>query len=394
MSWMLSLAVVGAVMLAPFFASDAGAADWPAGFALDEKLEKELADHVAKLAEAVEAKSPDYAKAASVAAAARGPAVKLDAMAAEKSPETQPDAIDLPEKTPLAVPDGADGNSVRKLWHAQLQMNVSAVRGLLSGDRQTVGEWVGWPLNRVPKNRAPRAVGALREAEKAAALLARPSRVVRFGKGELLFADDFSKGSANWLTYGDSKATNEKDAFRFRDTTAKHPDAMMWTKQQFAGDLVVEFDFIPHSEGASPGALFIICGLPVPGKDLSVCVGDSMDTYNRGINGYHFSMHRGNTGLGNVRRVGPGLMMLASGPDPCPKVGRSYRVSVGKFGPAIYLLVDGKLIHHWYDAGTYGPVLDAGHIGLRHWAGCDASYRDFRVYRLVKSKSDESARDE
>jgi hypothetical protein len=46
------------------------------------------------------------------------------------------------------------------------------------------------------------------------------------------------------------------------------------------------------------------------------------------------------------------------------------------------LLVDGNLIHHYVDAGTYGPVLNAGRIGLRHWAGMDGSYRDFRVCRL------------
>ena len=97
-------------------------------------------------------------------------------------------------------------------------------------------------------------------------------------------------------------------------------------------------------------------------------------------------MHRGNTGLGNVRRVGLGLKMLASGPDPCPKIEQAYRVSVAKWGPTIMLLVDGHLIHHYVDAGTYGPVLNVGRIGLRHWAGMDGSYRDFRVCRLAAER--------
>ncbi len=109
-----------------------------------------------------------------------------------------------------------------------------------------------------------------------------------------------------------------------------------------------------------------------------------MDTYNYGIDGYHFSMHRGTTGLGNVRRVGPGLKLLMSGKDPCPKPGGAYRVAIGKVGPTIFLVVDGKLFHQYLDGGTYGPVLSEGHIGIRHWAGLDASYKDFRVCRLVR----------
>ncbi|MFO7900399.1 MAG: DUF1961 family protein [Planctomycetota bacterium] len=61
-------------------------------------------------------------------------------------------------------------------------------------------------------------------------------------------------------------------------------------------------------------------------------------------------------------------------------------MSVGKAGAQIFLLVDSELIHQWYDAATYGPVLEGGRIGLRHWAGMDASYKDFRVHRLVKAE--------
>ena len=93
------------------------------------------------------------------------------------------------------------------------------------------------------------------------------------------------------------------------------------------------------------------------GKTLAVCVGSSMNTYNYGINGYHFSMHRGTTGLGNVRRVGPGLKLLMSGADPCPTPGKAYRVAIGKVGPTIFLVVDGKLIHSYTDAATHGPIL-------------------------------------
>jgi hypothetical protein len=95
-------------------------------------------------------------------------------------------------------------------------------------------------------------------------------------------------------------------------------------------------------------------------------------------------MHRGTSGLGNARRVGPGLKMLASGKDPCPTPGKAYKVSIGRVDSTVFLMVDGELIHSYYDAGTYGEVLDAGRIGLRHWAGLDGSYKQFKVYRLLK----------
>ena len=79
-------------------------------------------------------------------------------------------------------------------------------------------------------------------------------------------------------------------------------------------------------------------------------------------------------------------MLLMSGKDPCPKPGRAYQVAIGKVGATIFLIVDGKLVHQYLDAATYGPVLAAGHIGIRHWAGLDASYKNFRVYRLVREK--------
>jgi len=47
-------------------------------------------------------------------------------------------------------------------------------------------------------------------------------------------------------------------------------------------------------------------------------------------------------------------------------------------------VVDGKLFHQYFDSAVHGPVLRKGHIGLRHWAGLDASYKHFSVYSLVK----------
>ncbi len=80
-----------------------------------------------------------------------------------------------------------------------------------------------------------------------------------------------------------------------------------------------------------------------------------------------------------------GLHLIGSRmPDPCEETGRPYRIAVGKWENVIFFLVDGKLQHSYYDAGTFGPPLDGGHVGTRHWDGADCSYADVSVRRLVR----------
>jgi hypothetical protein len=374
-------AIVLGAMLAAALPAPAAAAERPAGLGLDEAAEKRLSSALDDLLKLAGAEKSDYAGLVKGLAAPRKEAAGLVALAEKKEP-AEPDGFKLPEKVPAVLLGEAKADEVRALWQGQLLVNLKAARDLLAGEPGTINEWVSGD-RRAPANRARAAADALREAGRSAALLARPVEEVRVKKGEQLFTDDFAKGAANWDQFGQCVTANEGDAFRFKDEKPAHPDAMIWTRKEFDGDFLAEFLFIPHSQGARPGALFTICGRPRPGKELAVCVGEDMDTYNFGIDGYHFSMHRGTTGLGNVRRVGPGLKMLASGKDPCPEVGKEYRVAIGKVGPTIFLIVDGQLVHSYYDAATYGPVLAAGRIGLRHWGGMDGSYKDFRVWQLV-----------
>jgi len=102
------------------------------------------------------------------------------------------------------------------------------------------------------------------------------------------------------------------------------------------------------------------------------------------VHAYHYSMHRGHTGICNGRKVGTGLHLIGSRtPDPARKTGRACRVAIGKWGRSVFLLVNGKLLHSYYDAGTFGPPLEGGSAGMRHWGGLDATYGDVKVYRLV-----------
>jgi Domain of unknown function (DUF1961) len=376
--WLLCFA--GLFMVAsPLLVDQARAAGLPTGLGTDEAREKKLGASVESLLKQLLSAEIDYPKMLAEIAEIRKETQEL---LADKKPLS---ALELPAKAPLIV-YGKDGAArARLLLKEQFDYYLHSAHGLLAGDKKYLREWTGRSGFRKPQRRIGAMITILREAARTGQLLSRPTKEVKVQKGKQLFADDFSKGDGNWLAYGQCVTSNEGDAFRLKDEKVAHPDAMIWTKQQFEGNFLAEFTFIPHTEGTRAGALFTICGLPRhKNKGLEVCVGRTMDTYNYGINGYHFSMHRGNTGLGNVRRVGPGLKLLVSGKDPCPTPGKAYQLAIGKVGPTIFLVVDGKMIHQYFDAATHGPVLSKGHIGLRHWAGLDASYKNFRVYRLVK----------
>ncbi|MGQ9662091.1 MAG: DUF1961 family protein [Kiritimatiellia bacterium] len=219
-----------------------------------------------------------------------------------------------------------------------------------------------------------------------ALLLSRESDEILVVESEVFFEDDFTKGTDWWYLYGPAETTQTADGLRRRNLRERDADTMMWTKREFEGNFLFEFTFVPHNTTARAGALFAICGRPVrEGTDLSVSCGETMDSYNYGVHAYHFSIHRGTTGICNGRKVGTGLHLIASRvPDPAIEAGRTYRVAVGKWENVVFFLVDGILLHNYFDGGTFGPVLAKGSCGMRNWGGLDATYGNVKVYRLVR----------
>jgi hypothetical protein len=357
----------------------------PKGLGGDAEKEKKLTATCAEVVELVDAEKPDWKAVFEKVQSARKGLLEIVAAAKKTDNAAAPDVPEVPARTPLICYGKTTREDALRLLREQMVYYAGSCAGIIGGDRKYLLEWTGRSGFKKPERRLGSMTAALREAARTALMLSRPSEEVRVKKGEELFSDDFSKGAGEWSAYGQCRTRNEGDAFRLKDEKVPHPDAMMWTRKQFDGDFLAEFTFIPHTVGTRAGALFTICGTPKKGKTLAVCVGRTMNTYNYGINGYHFSMHRGNTGLGNVRRVGPGLKLLMSGKDPCPKPGQAYHVEIGKVGSTIFLVVDGKLFHQYFDSAVHGPVLEKGHIGLRHWAGLDASYKKFAVHRLSKN---------
>ena len=381
------IVVLGAILMS---AGETEAAVGP-GMGLDEASEKRLAEQCAAFLEECKADTPDYTALAASIVASRREAEHLLALA-EKSKPRPVDTPAVPERAPVVLPPGASLEEVRALWKEQLALRIRAVYEMLTGKQLAdVPKWsevigVGWRYRRDRSKRARPTAFALREAQVLALLLAREPMPIHVAPGEVLFADDFRKGTGNWYLYGPAETTLTEKGLRRRNLRRRNADSMIWTKRAFAGNFLVEFTVIPNNGGRYPGLLFAVCGRPVkPGTNLSVSCGETMDDYNYGVHAYHFSVHRGLTGITNGRKVGTGLHLIASRPgDPARETGKAYRIAIGKWENVVFFLVDGRLVHEYYDGGTFGPPLAGGHVGMRHWGGADATYSDFRVTRLIR----------
>jgi len=369
--------------------NDANAAFQP-GMGLDEAAETRLKDAALVCYKALQAPKPDYEALAKDIAAARKDAEALLVLAEKSDRPVAVDTPALPSPIPVIVPEGATHEQVLAGWKEQLVLRVKSVYEVLSGEiLMPLPKWdeaigVSWRHKKNLAKRAGPTAATMREAHAFALLLGGRQKIVRVKCGETLFEDDLKKNTDNWHLYGPCITTQDENGLRRKNKRVRHSDTVMWTKKEFDGNVLYEITVVPNNSGRA-GVLFPICGRPVKkGTDLSVSVGQTMETYNYGVHAYHFSVHRSETGICNGRKVGTGLHLIGSRtPDPCEEVGRAYRVAVGKWENNVFFLVDGKLQHCYYDAGTFGPPLEGGSVGTRHWGGADGTYRDAKVSRLV-----------
>jgi hypothetical protein len=365
------------------------AGEFRPGFAIDPLSEARLKETSAEVLDLLRSEPVEYNAVTAQLVAARREAASL--LAKAEGVETEfTFQISVPSEAPVVVFGSMTPEIVREYWKQQVDLRVNAVHAVLTDGPRSSPLWnqvvgVHWRHRSDLTKRVLPVVEALREAHKDALLLQRSEQVVQVKRGEVLFEDGLREVSDNWYQYGPAETTYSELGMRRRNEAMKHADTMIWTRQEFEGNFLVEFSFKPHNEG-TPGALFAICGRPVVlGTDLSVSCGETMDTYNHGVHAYHFSVHRSSTDLSNGRRVGNGLKLICSrSPDPCSQTGITYRVSIGKWGNALFFLVDGQFIHNYYDAGTFGPPLASGSVGMRHWGGQDATYSDFQVFHLIE----------
>jgi len=359
------------------------------GLDIDTRAEQRLGKTTAGILRLLTSEPVDYESVAIQLVAARREAeVLLSRVQAEGTPfGFEPE---VPAAAPIVLFESVAPKEIQLLWSQQLDLRVRAVHAVLTDGPESCPNWnqvigVGWRDRSDLTKRVLPLVEALREAHKDALLLKSLPRVIKVRKDEMLFEDTLFQASNRWHMYGPAETTYSGRGLRRHNKEVRQADTMIWTKEEFEGNFLVEFTFVPHNEG-TPGALFAICGRPVvEGVDLSVSCGETMDVYNYGVHAYHFSVHRSQTGLSNGRKVGNGLKLICSrSPDPSADTGKTYGVTIGKWENVVFFLVDGKLIHNYYDAGTFGSPLSGGSVGMRHWGGLDATYSNVSIHRLVE----------
>ncbi|MFW5868435.1 MAG: DUF1961 family protein, partial [Armatimonadota bacterium] len=159
---------------------------------------------------------------------------------------------------------------------------------------------------------------------------------------------------------------------------------VIWCPEDFQDPVEITYTYRPLTPHGLSIIFFMAEGRD--GEDIFSWERDgTFDQYIKGeMNTYHISYHRDFTDACNVRK-NYGFHLVAEAIDPCRMTGHEYEITVRKFGPHIQFLVDGRLVHNWYDDGTAGgPPHNSGKIGFRHTRECQALYDNLRVYRLEK----------
>jgi len=294
--------------------------------------------------------------------------------------------IALPEKGIITLYANATTEEIVSLWKKQINNCARAVQGLIADDKNIVREWMmAWVEAKPGMDvfyRHEHARDYLREIKKLTVLLATPHEARRFKAGSNVFSDNFTKDVGNWRKYGAGEMTIQNGSLKIMGSGLS-----VFCTNKF-DNVLISFNFTPvKSDGKGPGSLFAFPARSLTSHDFESS-GGPMENYNYGIDTYHVSLYRGNTGCSNLRRTGRGLRMLSTVvPDPCAELGKKYHLEIFKFDETIQVFVDGKLIHHYFDGGSFGPVLTAGCFGIRLFSGgnMEAELEDFQVSELVKT---------
>jgi hypothetical protein len=269
-------------------------------------------------------------------------------------------------------------------WREQLRQAAIAIVSICENQPQ-YGEWLYFHDKDDGRGDghafycAEQVRDCFKEIVKLALLIDAPRQVNR-PKCELLFSDDFRKPLAGWKTYGGEFSSGTGDLH------VKGMGVTAWCEQEF-NNACVAFDFQPVAcSGNAFGSLFAFPGSPVDGHDYSISAG-AMHLYNHGIDCYHCSLFRGNSGRTNLRRAGHGLKILSTvTPDSCGELGQTYRVELLRCNATVQVLVNRNLIHSYVDAGCYGQRPKPGRFGLRHFAGegtYETKISKFQISKLV-----------
>ena len=230
--------------------------------------------------------------------------------------------------------------------------------------------------------------GLINDAERVIAALERGEAAAIPKKGKLIYANDFSEDTEDFLIFGNGDITFSPGNGMCLDPVGT---MNMWTKFPVSGSFVVEFDYFPL-KSAKGGTMVQLCGShPNPISDYDfMCSASwgSMAYYMFGVRCYHFSFSRWG-GLANrparvcnFRKTGKGFYVLSLIPDPITETEKWYHLSFVKDKNHFLFFVDGRLVQEYFDEGHQGPFLDGGRIGIRNWSTYKSYFKNFKIHAI------------
>lgn len=284
----------------------------------------------------------------------------------------------LPEQL-VAAPESI-AEDYRGNWNHQLWYHLGELVRIHEGRRERAAAQGGDAWINVPKPETEQELtNHLRELAKLRHLIDHTPRLAPTIIEHVLFDDsDLDRAGAWDVPAG---LAIERDSERGVRWQGQNPGGdWFWLKQSLpAAPASIQVDLMPIST-IKGGLILGFCAEPLTsGAPFSAAGGPRMSDYYNNFNAYHFSVHRGSSGYCNLRRCGPGLIMLASFDDPCPQIDRWYHLEIIKNGPQLELRVDRRLICCYLDYGYIQPALDGGHFGLRHFQGFNGWQRNVSV---------------
>ena len=169
---------------------------------------------------------------------------------------------------------------------------------------------------------------------------------------------------------------------------------VLWCRESFPADLVIEVDFRPIREPGLGMLFFSASGRN--GEDLfdprlAPRTGEYVQYHHGDINAFHLSYFRRKEKdersfhTCNLRKS-YGFYLVAQGADPIPDADDAdgfYQLRLIKRGAKIrFAINDLEVLQFTDDGESYGPLLGGGKIGLRQLAPMIGEYANLRVYAL------------
>ncbi len=224
----------------------------------------------------------------------------------------------------------------------------------------------------------------------------------KMARGALLYENPLSSPESlgDFILEGRALTSFPENSLRLENAESaelgQKANYVLWCRQAFPADLLLEIDFRPIRE---PGlAMLFFSASGRNGRDLfdpslSPRTGEYVQYHHGDIDAFHLSFFRRKEKderafhTCNLRKS-YGFYLVAQGADPIPDAADAdgfYTLSLLKQGPEIRFAVNGLEVLRFQDDGrTYGPLLGGGRVGLRQLAPMIGEYRNLRVFRLSR----------